>query len=90
MKTAWMWGSEHQIHGHEIYGLNMDLEQGELLWYRGDTGSLCGDDDGYIKQKISEFQRFGPPPSIAKPPADVTTGMNQAMQIHHRTKNPEV
>ncbi len=86
MKTAWMWDSEHQIHGSEIYGLNLDLEQGELLWYRGDTGSLCGDDDGYIKQKISEFQRFGPPPSIAKPPVDVTTGINQAIQILHRTK----
>ncbi len=85
MKTAWMWDAEHQIHGREIYGLDIDLKEGELHWYQGDTGSLCGDDDGYIKQKISEFQRFGPPPSIGKPPVDVTEGVNRAIKMLNRS-----
>ena len=86
MKTAWIWDAEHHIYGREKYGLDIDLEHGELHWYRGDSGSLCGDDDGFIKQKISKFKRFGPPPSIDKPPVDVTKGVNQAIQILKRTK----
>ncbi len=80
MKTAWMWDAEHQIYGREIYGLNIDLEQSELHWFQGNTCSMCGDDHGYLIQTISEFRSFGPPPNIGTPPADVTKGLNDAIQ----------
>lgn len=70
-KTAWIWDAEHHIYGREIYGLDIDPKQGEFHWHHGDTGSLRGDDDGFMKQTVSEFQCLGPPQSFGELPVSI-------------------
>lgn len=75
LPTAWMWSED----GH-VYGLSIDLETAKLRWFV-DAGCLCDYDDSHVDQSPAQFVAFGTPGSVAIPPADVLTEIQQAASM---------
>ncbi len=71
--TTWMWAGDDGT-----YGLVLDNQAGKLLWYDA-IGCLCGDDEHYLEQTVSEFQVKGTPWPVEPPPPLILAEIDLAL-----------